>query len=205
MSSARFVDFNHLGQVNEYGALLARAFNDDPLFRVVLARDDRREKALAGLFSLNVRYGALFGNIQLEPNQGLAVWLPPGSTGVKTGRALQAGMWRVPFLIGLNAVSKLGRLNARSEELHSRYCAEPHWYLFMLGVDPLYQGQGLGGKILAGGLARADQDGLPCYLETNNPRAVRFYQIHGFRLLAEEASGLAGVTLWPMRREPMTA
>jgi ribosomal protein S18 acetylase RimI-like enzyme len=202
MGNEKSSDIDILGQVNEYGALLARAFHDDPLLRVILADEERRKKSLTGLFSLNLRYGSLFGNVQLEAGKAVAVWLPPSSPGVKTGRALQAGMWRVPFMIGLNAVSKLGRLNAISEQLHSRYCPEPHWYLFMLGVDPLYQGQGLGGKILASGLTRADQQGTPCYLETNNPRAVRFYQQHGFRLLAEQACGLPGVSTWLMRREP---
>jgi ribosomal protein S18 acetylase RimI-like enzyme len=70
-------------------------------------------------------------------------------------------------------------------EVERAHPAEPHWYLAVLGVRPDRQGHGIGGALLEAGLARADADGLPCYLESSNPRNVGLYERHGFEITAE--------------------
>ena len=181
--------------------LMARAFFNDPLFRYVLPEAETRQKRLPGLFRLNLRYGCMFGELFSLPGQGLAIWLPPGKTRITVRRALQAGMWLAPLMVGLRAVMGLARLNTTSEQLHAQFAPDLHWYLFLLGVDPDSQGQGLGGELLKPILARADATRMPCYLETNNPSSVRFYQKHGFGVVAERQTISAGFILWSMRRE----
>ena len=58
---------------------------------------------------------------------------------------------------------------------------EPHWYLPLIGVDTASQGRGLGATLMRETLALCDQDGLPAYLESSNPRNIPFYERHGFR------------------------
>jgi GNAT superfamily N-acetyltransferase len=60
---------------------------------------------------------------------------------------------------------------------------EPHWYLPWIGVRPEAQGRGLGAALLRRGLARADRDGLPAYLEATNRRNAALYARHGFEAL----------------------
>jgi ribosomal protein S18 acetylase RimI-like enzyme len=62
---------------------------------------------------------------------------------------------------------------------------EPHWYLPFIGVDPMAQGQGLGSALMAAALARVDQDGLPAYLESSNPRNRPLYERFGFRVVKD--------------------
>jgi ribosomal protein S18 acetylase RimI-like enzyme len=62
----------------------------------------------------------------------------------------------------------------------------PHWYLPWFGVDGARQGKGLGGELMRHCLAIVDQDHLPAYLESPNPRNISFYERHGF-----EASGVS--------------
>ncbi|MCX6082349.1 MAG: GNAT family N-acetyltransferase [Chloroflexi bacterium] len=181
--------------------MLARSFQDDPIFQHAMPDKTFRQNCLPDLFMLNLKYGARFGELFFIPHQGLAIWLPPGKSTITVIRALQAGMWLTPFKIGLSAVSRLARLNTVSEKFHEQIAPDPHWYLFILGVDPLCQGRGLGGALLQPGLARADDDHLPCYLETNNPLAVGFYQKHGFGLIATHQTSHSGLCLWSMRRE----
>ena len=64
-----------------------------------------------------------------------------------------------------------------------------HWYLPWLGVLPDGQGSGLGGRLLEHGLGIVDQQHLPAYLETPNPRTIRFYERYGFEVTAESRSG----------------
>lgn len=181
--------------------LLAGAFHNDPLFRHALPDAARRLSRLPGLCGLTLQYGLRFGEVYAEAQKGLAIWLPPGGHKISIPRALQAGMWRTPFKVGLQAVARLGTLNSLSEKLHNRFAPDPHWYLFMLGVEPAFQGMGLGGRLLQPVLARADEAKLPVYLETNNPKAVPFYEKHGFTLTAEQQTPVNGLVLWAMRRE----
>ncbi len=181
--------------------MLANAFQNDPLFKHALPDDQHRRKRLPALFAGNLQYGAMFGETYLASRQGLAVWLPPGNCRITVWRSLQARMWLVPLKIGLQAVLHLRSMHSISECLHKRYAPDPHWYLFLLGIDPASQGRGLGGLLLQPVLARADVAHLPCYLETNNPSAVRFYQKHGFDIAEEYQTTKPGLNLWAMRRK----
>ena len=181
--------------------MLANAFQNDPLFRHALPGEPRGKEPLTALFLHNLKYGAKFGEIYSIHRQGLAVWLPPGNCRITTWRSLRAGMWLTPLKVGLKALLRLGRLHSITELLHQRYAPDPHWYLFILGVDPTSQGQGLGGRLLQPVLARADAAHLPCYLETYNLSTVRFYQKHGFDIAARHQIIMPSLYLWVMRRE----
>jgi len=54
-----------------------------------------------------------------------------------------------------------------------------HADLEILGVDPAYQGYGLGSKLLKWGLSRADEEGVEVYL-CSSPEGRRVYEKYGF-------------------------
>lgn len=181
--------------------MLARTFHRDPLFEHALPDERTRGWRMKSLFALNIKYGMLYGDIYRAAQHGLAIWLPPGNSTITVRRALLAGMWLTPLKVGLRAVLRLGRLNTLSESLHKCLAPNPHWYLFLLGVDLASQGRGLGGRLLQPVFSKADAAHLPCYLETSNPSAVRFYQKHGFEVAAERQATASGFCIWAMRRE----
>ena len=47
--------------VRRVAAMLARAFQDDPLMRYAIPDDERRRRLLPRLIALNVRYGRRYG------------------------------------------------------------------------------------------------------------------------------------------------
>ena len=75
------------------------------------------------------------------------------------------------------------------EQMDEAHPTFEHWYLPWLGVLPDGQGSGLGGRLLEHGLGIVDQQHLPAYLETPNPRTIRFYERYGFEVTAESRSG----------------
>ena len=64
-----------------------------------------------------------------------------------------------------------------------------HWYLPWFGVDPALQGVGLGGELMEQCLRIVDQDHLPVYLETPNPRSLPFYERQGFEVTGRAQAG----------------
>ena len=66
-------------QVAASGAVLARAFADDPLFTYSLADPVERERLMPPFLAAWTRYGLLFGvvDVTARPVEASAIWLPP--------------------------------------------------------------------------------------------------------------------------------
>jgi len=183
------------------GKLLARAFHDDPLYRLVLPDEERRARLASWLFERVVRYALLYGQVYTTPAlEGVACWLPPGQTRVTAGRAVRSGLHAAPLKMGLATYRRFGAYSTYVDRLHERYAPEPHWYLWVVGVDPPGQGQGIGRRLIQPVLARASADGTACYLETGIEGNVRFYEKYGFKVVgAGEVPGLE-LQVWAMLR-----
>jgi GNAT superfamily N-acetyltransferase len=182
---------------------LARAFYDDPVFSWVLRHDKRRMKILRRGFQLFLR------RVWLEHEEtwttggtaGAAVWEPPGMW--KQGVAAQLRL--LPAMLGvfgrhsprvLSAIAKL-------EGGHPQEPGHPpHYYLAFLGVDPVWQGRGLGAALLAPVLERSDAEGIPAFLEASTPRNRALYERHGFEAIEEFKLGRSAPAQWRMWREP---
>lgn len=92
----------------------------------------------------------------------------------------------------------IGGVFERMDALHPTV---EHWYLPLIGVDPMMQGQGLGSALLRHGLAICDSNRVPAYLEATNPRNRDLYLRHRFDVVEEIQVGSAP-PLWSMLREP---
>jgi ribosomal protein S18 acetylase RimI-like enzyme len=75
---------------------------------------------------------------------------------------------------------------------------EPMWHIEHVGVDPDHQGGGIGSALVKLGLARAEEDGIPAYLEAGNPRNVPLYERLGFEVIAEANAPEGGPHIWFM-------
>ena len=69
-------------------------------------------------------------------------------------------------------------------------------------MEPSQQGTGVGAALLRPALARADAEGVPCYLETQNGRNVGFYGKQGFRVVSDGEEPGHGLRVWTMLRAP---
>jgi GNAT superfamily N-acetyltransferase len=191
-------------QITDAGRVLGRAFWDDPAAIYILPDDDRRARPLSWFFTHAAQYGDLFGEVYTTAGQveGAAIWLPPGEAEVTEERMAEAGLDQLPEVFGEESFGRFEHMLGHLETLHQRDLPEPHWYLFILGVDPPRQGQGVGGALLQPVLQRADADGLPCYLETMKLRNLPFYQKHGFRVVVDSVLPDSSLRFWTMKRDP---
>ena len=72
--------------------------------------------------------------------------------------------------------------------------------LDIVAVDPACQGRGTGTALIRHGLALADRDGVPAFLETGKPRNVPYYERLGFRVAEEGDAPDGGPHMWFMLR-----
>jgi len=87
------------------------------------------------------------------------------------------------------------------EKMGSYHPSEPHWYLPLLGVDPLRHGKQLGSALMQHALSRCDRENRAAYLESSNPKNIPFYERHGFELLGTIQIGTSP-PIFPMLRKP---
>jgi ribosomal protein S18 acetylase RimI-like enzyme len=192
------------GQVEEAGEMLGRAFFDNPMSVYLLPDAEKRIRPLSWMFGATTRYGHLYGEVYTTRDKvdGAAIWLSPESPPMDRERIIGAGMMEMPEKLSTEPFQRLMVMKRHFDELRQRDAAEPHWYLWTLGVDPPRQGQGVGGALLQPVLARADEAGLPCYVETDKAINVPFYQRHGFEILVEDDLPDGGYHFWTMKRRP---
>ncbi|MDP0490428.1 MAG: N-acetyltransferase [Verrucomicrobiota bacterium JB023] len=128
-----------------------------------------------------------------KKSRGVALWLPPENHPNKEGM-----ISLVESSIPESRHHELFKVFEMMEEFHPQ---EPHWHLPLLGVDPMYQGHGLGSALLDHALQRCDNEGCQAYLESSNPRNIALYQRYGFQPLGEIQSGTSPTAI-PMLRLP---
>jgi len=187
-------------QIHPAGEALAAAFADDPLCVYtqpdVHARLDQFAWFFAQLVRDGVAHGGAYCHSSLGRPDGVAVWqLPEAEDPTPDLEELEQHF-------GGEAYERFIAYR-HFERVRSQCMAgRPHWYLSALGVRPGSQGQGIGGALLEPGLRNADQDDLPCYLETFVAENVRFYEHRGFELLAAGLHLESRIAIWAMKREP---
>lgn len=166
-------------QIEQATEILASAFAGDPILCFLTA------EARKWLCSIALRYSQPFNHVYKTANdlKGIAAWIPPGYFPLSWLRLLQVGAYAIPFQLGWSSTKQFMSLLSTLDKFHERDLPIAHWYLFMLGVAPAYQGQGIGSALIQPILQQADVQGLPCYLETSTSEAVRFYQKHRFEVL----------------------
>jgi GNAT superfamily N-acetyltransferase len=191
-------------QVPAAGATLARAFHDDPLMVYTIPDAAERGRVLPEIYVRMVRFGMLAGEVLATPGapDGVALWLPPNAKW--THENMQAaGMHEIATLIGDAAYQRYREVVGREWQARERDMLGPCWYLFILGVEPRRQRQGLGSALMRPVLDRADKANVACYLETENERNVPFYKKQGFDAIVNgEEAGNTGVRFWTFRRLP---
>jgi ribosomal protein S18 acetylase RimI-like enzyme len=128
---------------------------------------------------------------QLRDFSAVALWLPPGIE--PDGDAI------VAVLTESVATEKHEDLFSIFEQMDATHPTYQHWYLPWFGVDPALQGQGVGSVLMTQCLAIVDEDHLPAYLESPNPRNISFYERHGFEVVAQTQAHNAPVITMMLR------
>lgn len=196
------LDASHVGAAS---ALLARAFADNPGYGAVLWRLDRAtrvrviERMKRALLRATLRGGLVEGAFFEGTLAGVSLVLPPG--GYPTGlRSLLEVALATIQPATLSSIPDALRASTWMEKKHLRM---PHYYLWVLGVEPRLQGRGMGGALLRSLDARADEAGVPAWLETDREENVTLYRRHGFEVVDDAMLPTSRpCRFWTMRREP---
>ena len=186
-------------ELDSLAAVLGRAFYDDPVFSWLINDDGRRLRLLQRGFRLYLRrlWFAQDECYTTENVVGAAVWLLPGQWKVGVFDQLRL----LPSMLAINGrlLPRMLRAFAATESNHP---VEPHYYGQAGGVEPEWQGRGLGAALMRPVLERCDDEKLPAYLEASSPRSRALYERHGFEVTEQFSVGPGSPPVWRMWRTP---
>jgi ribosomal protein S18 acetylase RimI-like enzyme len=188
--------------LKQTSAMMARAFDDDPLMAWIFPDEQARRRRLPAFFAASMRgTGLRFDGTEVMDVDGAiagcATWLPP--------QAWLPPAWRQ--LVSLPGYLRtLGSRFAVAGETYGALMRvhphQPHFYLAGIGTDPPVQGTGIGSALMRSRLIRCDATGMPAYLESSKASNVPFYERHGFTVTRELTIPRGGPRLWLMWRDP---
>lgn len=179
--------------------LLDAAFQDDPVSRWVFPGDEHRRATHPRLMAAFTDIVLAEGRVDVtEDGTACALWLPvPDGAHADEEGADGPAELRAEVDPDNERVELIGRLTA---DIHP--AGRAHEYLWMIGVAPEHQGQGLGTALIASVLDRCDREGLSAYLEASSARSRALYERLGFHATGPALDLPAGPQMWPMWREP---
>jgi GNAT superfamily N-acetyltransferase len=178
---------------------LGAAFADDPFWAWLIGPDRansrRCGKAILAIAMAHARHGI---STMTHDGQSVAIWTPPGKSRV-TLRQMAPHLVGAIAALGFGGLSRLGPTSA-IDKMHPK---EPNYYLAFLGTHPEHQGKGKGSAAMAPVLARADTEGIGCYLESSKEENLPLYERHGFVVTSVfDVDKGNGPRLWFMWRDP---
>jgi GNAT superfamily N-acetyltransferase len=177
--------------------LLDEAFQDDPVSGWVFPGDEYRRTTHHRLMAAFTGIVLAEGRIDVtEDGSACALWL---SETAEEHDADEDGPARLRAAVDPEneRVELIGRLTA---DIHP--AGRAHEYLWMIGVTPHRQGEGLGTALVQHVLDRCDREGMPAYLEASSARSRALYERLGFELTGRPLDLPKGPQMWPMWREP---
>ncbi|MGO1243920.1 GNAT family N-acetyltransferase [Sphingobacterium sp. JB170] len=159
--------------------LLTQSFKDNQSVNYIIQQDRHRFQRIRALMHYSIEVCLLFGDVWLSQDKKACALILYPQLKKTTLRSLWLDVTLIFQAIGVGSIAKAIKREKRIKEKQTK---NPMAYLWFIGVDPLYQGSGIGSRLLKEVIAHAEAKGLPIYLETSTERNLPWYQDFGFRI-----------------------
>jgi len=191
-------------QIEQAGAMLTRAFFDDPKLTHLIPDIAAKKELSRYLFEFELQYGMNYGDVYTTSPavEGVAVWLPSTKSEVTFWRAFRSGGMVLQKRLGKQIMDRLMSFSTEIDILHKKHAPHPHYYLFFIGVDPAYQKKRVASRLITPMLGWLDMQKLPCYLNTQNENNIGLYEHYGFQVIEQVVLPDSGIVHTAMLRNP---
>ena len=195
-------------RVKQAGQVIANAFHNDPLFKVLIPVDKKRKEVLPKLNSFLLELGSKVGNVYITSKnvEGAAIWFSDKTADFGLFQIICAVM----LLPGMRLLFKHGKEMLRMQKelailIKNRKTlmgSRNYLYLSMIAIAPEQQHKGYGSILLKKLFNESKQNNVPIYLETETEENVEIYKHYNFKIINEIDLVDNKVHMWQMLREP---
>ena len=204
-------DANNLYQVQkkditQAGAVLADAFQDDPVWAKAFAETAIDRQRI--FFQSPVRFGLKYGTVRSISDglEGIIVWAMGDHADMTFWRAIRCGSIINMMKMGMGLAGRMLKMQTAFKPLEADRKANmqgrSHLYLMIVGVGPDYQRQGFGRRLIGAAIEESEKIGIPLYVETSTESIVGIYEKLGFSVIRRIMMPVINLPQWEMIREP---
>mgnify|MGYP006297002569 CR=1 FL=1 len=189
---------------DEVADILTEALLSDPLFVWFIRNDGKKQKACKKMFkTILEKYYSQSIIYKDKSSNSSSIWIDSNDLLQSSNMSIPMKFRFLFHAIGWCSISRLTRYLKMVKLQEVNHPPEYHHYLWLVGVRPAVQGQGLGTRILTHHLNVLDNKGIPAYLEFSNEINAPFYRRLGFSKINETKLGDGGPYLSGMWRDPL--
>lgn len=173
--------------------LLALSFEKNQSVNYIIRQDHKRKERIRALMDYSFEVCYRFGEVYItEGNKACALVLCPDQK--------KATIWLdIKLIFKAIGLAAIGKAMRREKLIKAKQPDTPMYYLWFIGVDPLYQHRGIGTKLLHDLVADAKALNRPVFLETSTVKNLPWYERAGFKVYDTLA---LGYTLYFLSNRP---
>lgn len=162
--------------------ILTRSFEANQSVNYIVKQDKKRIKRIEALMDYSFEICYLFGDVFLsEDKKACALILYPDKKKTLLKSILLDA--RLIFTcVGLSNIKKTMHREAMIKKLQPK---EPMYYLWFIGVDPEYQNEGIGSKLLQEIIDDSSKKQRAIFLETSTLKNIPWYKKFDFHIYHE--------------------
>jgi ribosomal protein S18 acetylase RimI-like enzyme len=173
--------------LNKASALFSQSFNNYPIFNYIIPDPEYRKAKLKYLGHFLLRLGFARGEVIGPSNkiEGVSIWLPPKGSKSSSLHPIRAGLLNLFVHVKPGTISRFIEVGKIKGKMRAQIIKGQYYSCDMIGVDPLFQRQGFGRKMIEAKLLEFDREEIPCYLETSKQENIAYYERFGFSQINE--------------------
>lgn len=159
--------------------ILTKSFETNQSVNYIVKQDAKRVKRIKSLMDYSFEVCSMFGEVLLsEDRRACALVLYPDRKRT-TLKSIWLDLKLIFNCIGLSNVFKAMDRESKIKKIQPK---EQMCYLWFIGVNPLYQNFGIGGRLLSEIIKESEAENRPVYLETSTKGNIPWYKKFGFEV-----------------------
>jgi len=155
------------------------------LKNTIVGGEKTKERTMLKYMDYSIHEAYTYGKVGTYSNEnsGASLWGIPLNKDLNEVRKIEKKE-QMLSIFGESVFAKISLVGDFMNSKNDKYISEDMWYLSILGVNPTYQNQGLGKKIIEPILKEADKLQIATYLETFTLQNNSFYKRLGYEIVA---------------------
>lgn len=162
--------------------ILSKSFDTNQSVNYIVKRDDKRQERIRSLMDYSFEMCYLFGEVYLsDDDKACALVLYPD----KKKTTLKSILLDAGLLLNCIGISNTHKAMDRESKIKKLQPQETMYYLWFIGVDPKFQGSGVGSDLMNSLIDDSEKQQRPIFLETSTLRNLPWYKKFGFEIYNE--------------------
>jgi len=155
------------------------------LRNTIVGNEKTKERTMLKYMDYSIHEAYTYGKIGTHSNEsfGASLWVTPLNKVLNDIRKTEKEKQMIS-IFGRDVYTKISLVGDFMNSQNDKYISDDMWYLSILGVNPAYQNQGLGKKLVEPILKEADKLQIATYLETFTLQNNSFYKRLGYEIVA---------------------